>query len=163
MCIRDRALVAPEGTSPTIGEVMRSPYFVPESKPLSKLFSDMKQSHHRMAVVVDEYGGTSGLITMMDLLEQIVGDIDPEEDDLVLLDDGSYRIDGRMDIDDAAEELGLTDLPEDCDTVGGLIVRTLGYIPEKGEHAHIEHSGYRFDVAEVEGSYIKTVLARRIG
>ena len=147
---------------PSIHEVMRAPYFVPESKPLSKLFSDMKQSHHRMAVVVDEYGGTSGLITMMDLLEQIVGDIDPEEDDLVLLDDGSYRIDGRMDIDDAAEELGLNDLPEDCDTVGGLIVRTLGHIPEKGEHAHIEHSGYRFDVAEVEGSYIKTVLAHRL-
>ena len=76
---------------PSIHEVMRAPYFVPESKPLSKLFSDMKQSHHRMAVVVDEYGGTSGLITMMDLLEQIVGDIDPEEDDLVLLDDGSYN------------------------------------------------------------------------
>ncbi len=124
-------------------QLARPPYFVPETKPVPDLLREMQVNQVHLAIVVDEYGGTAGLVTIEDLLEEIVGEIVDEYDDeepmVTQLDGGDYLLDARMSIDELEELIGV-DLPdEEWDTVGGLVLGLAGRVPREGE---------RFDLAQ---------------
>ena len=141
---------------------LRSPHYVPESKRVAELLREMQTEKFHMAIVVDEYGGTAGLVTMEDLLEEIVGEItdeyDVEEPQVERLPDGTLRVPGRTPIDDVDELLGV-ELPQDeWDTVGGLVFNTLGHVPVEGECARL--SGIEFCAERVQGRRIVSVLIR---
>jgi magnesium and cobalt transporter len=117
---------------------MRAPFFVPESKKIEELLQDFKSRRVHMAIAIDEFGGTSGLITIEDLLEEIVGDImdeyDLEESQLHEEEDGSLLVDARLNIYELEEHFGLT-VPgkEQFDTVGGFLSHLAGHVPKVGE------------------------------
>jgi CBS domain containing-hemolysin-like protein len=138
---------------------VRPATFVPEQKKVSELLSEMRTKQFHMAVVIDEYGGTSGLVTLEDLLEEIVGEIADEYDvelpAVERLPDGSVRVRGSTPIDDVSEELG-TELPDtEWDTVGGLILNLLGHVPEEGEVVRFEELELRAE--RVQGHRIVSV------
>jgi len=112
-------------------------YFVPETKPISELLREMQAKQKHLAIVVDEFGGTAGLVSIEDLLEEIVGEIVDEYDDeepmMVPLDSGEYLVDARLDVDDLAEILDVEFPEEEWDTVGGLVLGLAGRVPEIGE------------------------------
>lgn len=118
-------------------KIVRAPYFIPESKNLEELLHEFKKKRVHIAIVIDEYGGTSGLVTIEDLLEQIVGDIqdeyDLEEDWLVVEPDGSVIVDARLPIEELEEHFDIEVEREKFDTVGGLIFHLIGRIPATGE------------------------------
>jgi CBS domain containing-hemolysin-like protein len=152
---------ADEGNAP-ITTCLRPAHFVPESKRVAELMREMQKEKFHMAVVVDEYGGTAGVVTMEDLLEEIVGEItdeyDIEEPQLERLHDGRLRVPGRTPIDEVNEELD-ADLPhEEWDTVGGLVFSTLGHVPSEGEC--LEFGGYEFCAERVQGRRIVSVLIK---
>ena len=133
-------------------ELLRPAYFVPESVPADKLFRDMQSRKVHLAVVIDEYGGTAGLVTMEDLLEEIVGNIydefDPLEDqEIVPLGENSWRIAGSTDLDDVADATGVK-IPEDeeSETLGGLVFAQLNVIPEDGSHPEVDVYGLHIRV-----------------
>jgi CBS domain containing-hemolysin-like protein len=141
-------------------EFLREPYFVPETKRVSELLTELRTGTVHMAIVLDEYGGTSGLVTIEDLLEEIVGEIFDEYDsEQVLyenLGNGRYTFDARMPIDDLNDLLG-TDLPaHEWDTLGGLMYNLMGKIPKQGESA--VHEGLRLTAQKVVGRRILKVL-----
>jgi len=143
-------------------KVMRPPFFVPESVSLSELFRELTGRRIQLAIVVDEYGGTSGLVTIEDLLESIVGNMrdeyDDEEDEFVKTGEDTYEVDGSMTLTDL-EDLLDVELPEgDYDTVGGLLLSQLGHIPAAGERTEIETAGLRFTIEEVDNLRIAKVL-----
>lgn len=118
-------------------KLMRAAYFVPETKRVSELLRDMQNNQVHLAIVVDEFGGTAGVVTIEDLLEEIVGEIadeyDREEPMVTPLEGGSFLVDGRMAVDELAELIGV-DLPDDeWDTVGGLVLGLAGRVPREGE------------------------------
>lgn len=117
-----------------IRDVMRKPLFVPETKNIDDLFKELKNQRIHIAIVVDEYGGTSGLVTIEDLIEEIVGDIqdeyDIEEDEFILVNEGEYIADARIDIDELSDKLGVTISKEDYDTLGGFLVHMSNRIPD---------------------------------
>jgi len=118
---------------------MREPFFVPDTKPVDDLLAEFRSQKLHLAVVVDEFGGTDGVVTLEDLVEEIVGDIfdehDVAEEEIVLLADGRARIDGGADPADLIEQFGLGDVPDvdEYDTVAGYVIGKLGRIPETGE------------------------------
>ena len=136
-----------------IDELMRPAHFVPDSKPVDALLSEMQAMRQHVAVVVDEYGGTSGLITIEDILEEIVGEItdeyDADEVDVERLDDGSVRVSSRYPIDDLDELFGFDVEEEDVDSVGGLMAKHLGRVPIPG--SVVEAHGLRFEAEEATG------------
>jgi CBS domain containing-hemolysin-like protein len=143
-----------DSRGPKVEEVMRPPTFVPESKPVDELLRDMQAQRIHIAIVVDEYGGFAGLVTIEDILEEIVGEIADEHDafqrpPVEELPDGSMRVTARLPVQDLAE-LFSVDLPEDDDveTVGGLLARALGRVPIEGAQAEV--GGLRL-VAESTG------------
>ncbi|MEG1049312.1 MAG: hemolysin family protein [Oscillospiraceae bacterium] len=147
----------------------RKPMFVPESCHANDLLVQFKVKRMQMAVVVDEYGGTSGIITMEDILEEIVGNIqdeyDNEEEEYHSVDENTIVCKASFDIDDAFDSLGLDlpeDLEEDFDTVGGLIIDRLARIPEQTERAQVEYRGVLFTVLEVADRRIVKVQAEKI-
>jgi CBS domain containing-hemolysin-like protein len=121
-----------------VAELMREPYFVPDSKPVDELLRDMQAARVHLAIVIDEYGGTAGLVTIEDILEEIVGEIADEHDtqapEVAELDQDHYRVSARMHLDDFAELAGLTldSEEEDVDTVLGLMAKRLGRVPIPG-------------------------------
>lgn len=124
----------------TLGEVMRKPQFIPETKSVRELLREFQERKVHIAIVLDEYGGTAGLVTIEDILEELVGDITDEYDatapqELKRLDDSTVEVDARMRIADLNDQLNL-ELPEDMDyeTLGGFVFSTLGKIPTVGEH-----------------------------
>jgi CBS domain containing-hemolysin-like protein len=149
-----------------VEEVMRPASFVPDSKPVDALLSEMQTMRHHIAVVVDEYGGTAGLITIEDLLEEIVGEItdeyDEEEIEVEELDDGATRVSSRYPIDDLDELFGFDVEEEDVDSVGGLMAKHLGRVPIPG--SWVEAHGLRFEAEETAGrrNKIGTVLIRKV-
>ena len=129
-------------------DLAMEPYFVPETKPLNELLSEFQALHLQMAIVVDEYGGTSGMVTVEDLLEEIVGEIEDEHDEAApvneRLEDGGWRLDGRVPVE-SLDELFDVELEEEAyETIGGLIFGTLGYVPQPGES--LEVGGLRFQI-----------------
>jgi putative hemolysin len=152
---------AGEGNEP-VSTCLRDAHFVPESKRVAELMREMQKEKFHMAVVVDEYGGTAGIVTMEDLLEEIVGEItdeyDIEEPQLERLHDGRLRVPGRTPIDDVNDVLD-ADLPhEEWDTVAGLVFSTLGHVPAEGEC--LDFGGYEFCAERVQGRRIVSVLIR---
>jgi CBS domain containing-hemolysin-like protein len=137
----------------------RKPYFVPESKRLGKLLEEFKLQRNHMAIVVDEFGGTAGLVTMEDLLEMIVGDIqdehDAEEADIVKLSDNAYMISANLSMDDLSERLQLHLEEKEFETVGGYIYDLVGSLPNVGDQ--IDSDGLRFIVERIKGQRIEKV------
>ena len=134
-------------------ELLRPAYMVPETVTADVLLREMKLNKTHMAVVVDEYGGTSGVVTMEDVLEEIVGQIEDEHDDegpdIVSLEEGHWRVRGSIDLDTLSETVGFT-LPEgDYDTLGGLIYSRLSSIPEDGAHPEVDVAGLHIRVDEL--------------
>ena len=135
-----------------VRELLRPAYFVPESVRTDKLFRDMQSRKVHLAIVIDEYGGTAGLVTMEDLLEEIVGNIydefDPQEDqEIIPLGENTWRIAGSADLDDVADALDV-DFPEEeeSETLGGLVFAQLNVIPEDGSHPEVEVYGLHIRV-----------------
>jgi magnesium and cobalt exporter, CNNM family len=149
-----------------VDEVMRPALYVPESKPVDALLSEMQASRQHIAVVVDEYGGTAGLVTIEDLLEEIVGEITDEYDadqvETESLADGSVRVSSRFPIDDLDEVLGIDVEDEDVDSVLGLMAKHLGRVPIPG--SHVEAQGLRFVAEAATGrrNKIESVLVSRL-
>lgn len=145
-----------------INDLIRPASFIPETRNIDVLFKNMQSQKIHMVIVVDEYGQTSGLVTMEDILEEIVGNIfdehDAEEEQIVEEADGSYVIDGMTDFDDVCE---LLEIPgeelEDFDTLSGFLISRINKIPVNGEHYQVSAYGYRFDVLLVEHRVIRTV------
>ncbi|TMK81849.1 MAG: HlyC/CorC family transporter [Actinobacteria bacterium] len=157
-----RHLHAGKDTVP-IDKIMREPYFVPDSKKVSDLLREMQQRRVHIAIVLDEYGSTAGLVTIEDLLEEIVGEIadeyDREEPEIETVDPDTFRVAGRMSIDDLNELLE-ADLPHDeWDTVGGLMYGLLGAVPTQGETVSFEN--LTFTAEKVQGRRIAKVLIVR--
>ncbi len=117
---------------------MRSAHFVPDSKPADALLSELQTMRQHIAVVVDEYGGTAGLITIEDILEEIVGEItdeyDPDEVEVEVLPSGTTRVSSRYPVDDLDELFDVKIVDEDVDSVGGLLAKHLGRVPIPGSH-----------------------------
>ena len=125
-----------------IADIMREAYFVPESKPIDEIFEELQANKMQMAIVVDEYGGTAGLLTMEDILEELVGNIFDEYDDVEVeykrLDDNTYLIDGSVSLYEMKKILDI-ELPEgDYETLSGYLIEKLGRLPEEDEHPVIE-------------------------
>ncbi len=149
----------------SLSSILRKPYYVPESKRIDEMFRDMKKNKTHLAVVIDEYGGTAGIITIEDLLEEIVGSItdeyDEEEKDVERLEDGTFVLDGGTSLERVAELLE-TELPvDDFDTVSGFVIGQLGRFPEQGENPVVEHGTVVFTVESMEEKRITRVHARR--
>ncbi len=149
-----------QGREISIERIMREPYFVPETKSVFDLLQEMKGKKMHLAVVIDEYGGIAGIVTLEDLIEEIIGEVqdeyDNEKDPIVKLDDRTWHVDAKMTIDDLNRELGL-DIPqdEDYDTLAGYILATLGRIP--GHKERIEANGVIFVVMEASEKSIEKV------
>jgi putative hemolysin len=140
-----------------IESMVRPTHIVPETKDLAALLAEFRRDNQHMAIVVDEYGDLEGIVTLEDLLEEIVGEIEDEfdlpDESIERLPDGRMRIDGTFPIDDFNEQFE-RELPiEDYHTVGGFVFGLLGRAPERGDE--VEHDGTRFKVLEVEGSRIE--------
>lgn len=150
----------------SIEKISRKVIFVPESKLISELMHEFQEKKLHIGIVVDEYGGTSGLISLEDILEEIVGEIrdeyDKEEREITKLKDGSYLVLGKVPIDELNELLGISFSSEndDYDTVGGFIFNFAGSIPEKD--FSFEFKGYRFTVVELMNNRINKVLIQGI-
>lgn len=165
---RDFLLNLQEENPRPLKELLRPAYFVPESVHADQLFKDMQAQKQHLAVVVDEYGGTAGVITIEDLLEEIVGDIfdefDPAEpQELTEMGKGMWRVAGSMRVEEFAEALDF-ELPEDrdYDTVAGLILSCLPSIPEDGTTPSVEVCGLQFDVQTIEDRKILWAMVHKI-
>ncbi|MCK2185586.1 HlyC/CorC family transporter [Halomonas getboli] len=143
-------------------EVLRPAMFVPESKRLNSLLKEFRDTHNHMALVVDEYGGTAGIITIEDILEEIVGDIEDEhdtdeEEDIRALDESRYAIRALTPIEDFNERFGTRFSDEEFDTLGGLVMQRFGHLPGRGEHTEI--GGWRFTVLNADNRRIRLLEA----
>ena len=144
-----------------VAKLMRKAYFVPESKKCGELFAEMTEKRIQLAIVSDEYGGFAGIVTIEDLLESIVGNMqdeyDDEEEEFEKLNDTTYTIDGVTDIEEVEEELGIK-LPQgEYDTVAGMIMSILGRIPEENETPMVEVAGCEFTVESINERRIERV------
>jgi putative hemolysin len=138
-------------------ELLRAPFFIPETKDLASLLADFRREKQHMAIVVDEYGAMQGIVTLEDLLEEIVGEIEDEfdlpDESVERIDDRTIRIDGLFPIDDFNEQFGC-DLPkEDYHTIAGFVFGELGRAPEQGDA--VDYADATFSVLEIEGSRIE--------
>ncbi|MDD6334431.1 MAG: hemolysin family protein [Clostridia bacterium] len=165
--IRDllKAYVEESNQNRTLGEVGKDilfkPYCIPETRNISPLFRQMQSDKIHMAIVVDEYGQTAGIVTMEDILEEIVGNIldeyDEEEEQIVTDADGSYIIEGQADLEDVEAKLGITFEAEDIDTLSGFMIYMFGRIPDDGESFDVEYKGFIFRTLEVRNRIILKV------
>jgi magnesium and cobalt transporter len=148
-----------------VREMLRPAVFVPESKRLNILLREFRASRNHMAIVVDEYGGVAGLVTIEDVLEQIVGDIEDEydfdetEDNILPESSGQYRVKARTEIIDFNEKFGTTFDDEEYDTVGGLVISHFGRVPKRGESIAI--GGLKFQVMRADSRRVHTLLVQK--
>ncbi|WP_304508214.1 hemolysin family protein [Anaerotignum sp.] len=146
-------------------EIIKKPYFVPFSKKTDELFREMQRDKVHMAIIIDEYGGTAGLVTMEDLIEEIVGNIFDEydleeEEDICVIDEKTYQINGTTDLTDVADFLGISfEDEEDYDTLGGYLIGQLGRIPEEEEKPEVTVGNWLFRIENIEEKRIEKVLA----
>ena len=164
LSVKDVLMALAKGTATeesTIDDMLRTPYFAPESKHIDELFAEMRDENYRMAVVVDEYGGTAGIVTLTRLVEEIVGEVGDElagvEKDYEIINEYTFQIDGSMRIDEVNEEMEL-DLPEgeDYETVAGFILSLLGHIPHRNEQ--LRYKGLKMVITEMKGLKIEQIL-----
>jgi CBS domain containing-hemolysin-like protein len=145
-------------------DIVRPAHFVPESKKASDLLKEMQKEKYHQALVTDEYGSVTGIVSLEDLLEELVGEIadeyDVEEPEMVELGDGVYRVSGKTSIDDVNEMLDVELPDEEWDTVGGLVLDIFGKIPSAGDEKDFQ--GLKFRAAEVQGRRVATVVISRV-
>lgn len=145
---------------------LRPAVFIPESKRLSVLLKDFREHRNHIAIVVDEYGGVAGLVTIEDVLEQIVGDIEDEhdtddiEDNIINVSETKFRIRGITELDQVNEALGTSFADEDNDTLAGFILRNLGRVPHKGESLTI--GNILFEVQRADARQVHVLLATKL-
>ena len=148
-----------------VREMLRPAVFVPEAKRLNVLLREFRASRNHMAIVVDEYGGVAGLVTIEDVLEQIVGDIEDEydfdetEDNILPESSGQFRVKAQTEITDFNEEFGTGFGDEEYDTVGGLVISRFGRVPKRGEQIIID--GFRFQVMRADSRRVHTLLVQK--
>ncbi|MGV8930959.1 MAG: HlyC/CorC family transporter [Luteimonas sp.] len=157
-----RGVVADNGPG-TVRELLRPAVLIPESKRLDVLLREFRQSRNHMAIVIDEYGGVAGLLTIEDVLEQIVGDIDDEHDDaedpgalIAAQADGQYVVDALTPIDDFNERFNADFDDDEYDTIGGLVTAAIGHLPEAGEELTLGRFGFR--VARADARRLHALL-----
>ena len=150
----------------TIESVLYQPMYVPETVHLDSLFKDMQRAHNHMVVVVNEYGETSGIVTIEDILEEIVGEIEDEhdEDEQIFLaeSDGSYTFDGLTELQDVLEVVDLPIEEDEFETLNGYVISLLEKIPTDGEYEVIEKHGYQFEILKVENRIIRQVRITKL-
>ena len=157
------------GETLDLEKIAEPPLFVPESKPALSLLDDLKASESNFAVVLDEYGGFSGMITPYDLLNELVGDVtnigdEPnDEDDILVRDDGSWSFDGMVDIEEFKETIGVRELPDEdrvgYQTLAGFILSYRGAIPSIGDN--FDWNGFHFEIADMDGLRIDRVIVKK--
>lgn len=156
-------LLNPDEREQPASAIMRDPFFVPETKNVLDLLQEFRTRKLHLAVILDEYGGTAGLVTIEDVIEEIVGDIEdehdaPREEEIIPQPDGSYLITGRAYLDDLAETLGLSIESDDVDTLGGYLTHLAGRVPEQGEAFTPEGlGGAVFTVVDADAKQIHSV------
>ena len=146
--------------------LLREPEYVPFNKKTDELFSEMQKNKFHLAVIVDEYGGTAGIVTMEDLIEEIMGNIQDEYDEeeqpeIEVQEDNSILFDGKLSLEDVEDELKIELPVDEYDTLGGFIVGQTGHIPEEYENIVIEYGGYTFTVEKIEDKRIAAVRAEK--
>ncbi len=145
--------------------MLRPAVFIPESKRLNVLLKEFRSNRNHIAIVVDEYGGVAGLVTIEDVLEQIVGDIEDEfdfdetEDNIVREQEGTFRVKACTEIEDFNETLGVNFSDEEFDTVGGLVISRFGHVPKRGEWVSLE--GMNFTVLRADSRRLHTLRVMR--
>ena len=146
-------------------KIIRKPYFVPESKRIDSLLREFKRHHLHIAIAIDEYGGISGIVTMEDIIEEIVGDIqdefDKEREDIITVNENVWLCDARVDLDDLNETIGSSFPNEDFDSLGGFVFDLFGKVPVKYEKS--TWNNYDFIVQDMEGHRINVIKVIRNG
>jgi putative hemolysin len=163
LSVKDVLMAQAKGTindESTIDDLARPAYFAPETKRINELFAEMRDKNFRMCVVVDEYGGTAGIVSLSRLVEEIVGEVGDElaevEKDFEIINEYTFQIDGGMRIDEANEEMEL-ELPEgDYETVAGFVLHLLGHIPKPNEQ--LRYKGLKLVITEMRGLKIEKIL-----
>ncbi len=162
LCVKDLVSIPDETDGSCIGDLLREAYFVPEGKKIDELLREFQMEKKHLAIVVDEYGGTSGIVTLEDILEEIVGEIrdehDHEEPLIRETGDREYLVEGRINLDDLGELLEINLLSDQVDTLGGFLFDLVGKVPREGER--IQYKGISFTVSRLDGQRIKEVLMR---
>jgi len=157
--VKDMLRLIARGKEVKVAEIIKKPFFVPESKRIDSLLMEFKRKHVHIAVAIDEYGGTSGIVCMEDIIEEIVGDIqdefDNEREDITKLGEGMWLCDSRVDLEDLANVLGKEMPTNDFDTLGGFVFDLFGKIPVKFEKA--TWKDYDFIIHDVEGHKVNTI------
>ncbi|WP_035055839.1 HlyC/CorC family transporter [Andreprevotia chitinilytica] len=149
-----------------VREMLRPAVYIPESKRLNVLLKDFRNNRNHMAIVVDEYGGVAGLITIEDVMEQIVGDIEDEydydetEDNIIVDRRGHWRVKGVTEIEDLNEALGTNFSDEEFDTVAGLVTSRFGHVPKRGERTAFD--GYTFQIVRADSRRVHSVLVEKV-
>ncbi|HMM46796.1 MAG TPA: transporter associated domain-containing protein [Thiobacillaceae bacterium] len=153
-------------SDPDIRGMLRPAVFIPESKRLNVLLKEFRSNRNHIAIVVDEYGGVAGLVTIEDVLEQIVGDIEDEydfdeiEDNIIREKDGVYRVKAATEIEDFNQSLGAHFPDEEFDTVGGLVVSRFGHLPKRGES--VQFDGFQFSVLRADSRRLHAMRVTRL-
>jgi putative hemolysin len=145
-----------------IKSILREALFVPETKKIDSLFTEMQKEKQHIAILIDEYGGFSGIVSVEDIIEQIVGDIDDEfdEEDRIIekIDDNTYIVDGNVYLDDLEEETGVELESETSETIGGFIIDLMGEIPkERVKYEPVRYEDYEFTILKVKDRRIEKV------
>ena len=148
-----------------IRSILRTPYFVPDTKNIDSLFFELQKTKQHIAILIDEYGGFSGIVTMEDIIEEVMGDIDDEYDEedpgIQSISSDTYRLNGGMDIDDVNEELGIDLKSDSSETIGGLLIDILGEIPDDDDIGRdIEYDRYIFRIESVNDRRIDNVTIK---
>ena len=160
--IKDLLGITNEDGKFTLETIMRPPLFVHETKKISDLFHEMKKGKMQLAVIVDEYGGTMGIATIEDMLEEIVGNItdefDEEEPELLKMNDGGFLVKGDMTLSDLEEAIGVDLVSDDYDTIAGLTLSLLDRVPDHGETPEVQYKNVTIKVIQVEENWISKLL-----
>ena len=164
--IKDVLMTLTDGTLKSDGlidDMIRPVYFVPENKPMGALLSEMRQNNYKMAIVVDEFGGVAGIVTIDQLLEEIVGTIGDElaiaEKDIVAINANTFELDGGLRIDEANEQLKLGLPTGEYETVAGFVLNHLGRVPKQGEH--LKYHDLKLTIQAMKGIKIEKILVTR--
>ena len=160
------AYISPDNKNKLLIEIAREPYFVPDTQSVNLLFHEMQSKNIHMAIVIDEYGQTAGLVAMEDFLEEIVGNIqdeyDQEEKLIISVDDDSYVVKGSISLEDLEDELDIMIDHDDYDTLNGLLISILDRIPADGEKATLRYGGFQFDILETMNKMIEQVRISKL-
>ncbi len=153
-------LLEKDGANTNVKDIMRAPFFVPDTKNIKQILVDFQNNKNHMAIVLDEYGGTSGILTLEDVLEEIVGEIEdeydpPKPEEVELSDDGTVTASGRTSLEELADRAGIELDSEQVETVGGYVCGLVGRVPEENEE--VRDGCYLFRVLEADAKQIKSL------